>query len=104
MRNAVESAKLEMELKVILPEINDMLIRIEAYATCVAIICDTKVTDEEFVAEMQMKQSDLLRLVNKLNDIAMRAMAINDRNIVFTCETEKAKVVNVMETVRNLYM
>ncbi len=104
MRNAIESTKLEMELKVILPEINNMLVRIETYATCVAIICDTKVTEEEFVAEMQMKQADLLRLVNKLNDIAMRAMAINNRNILYKCELEKSKVVDVMETVRNLYM
>ena len=104
MRNAVESAKLEMELKVILPEINDMLIRIEAYATCVAIICDTKVTDEEFVAEMQMKQSDLLRLVNKVNDIAMKAMAENNHSLYFRCEDIKLEVRNTMEVVRNLYM
>ena len=103
-RIAIEAIKLEMELEKILPEIDSMLIRIESYASCIASLYDNEEYEKEFVHEMQMKEADLLRLVNKLNDIAMRAMAINVKDIVFKCEDKKAKVVNIMETVRDLYM
>jgi hypothetical protein len=53
---------------------------------------------------MQMKQATLLRLVNRLNDIAMQAMAINEQELVFKIEDVKCQVRDTMETVRNLYM
>jgi hypothetical protein len=53
---------------------------------------------------MQMKQATLLRLIVKLNDIAMQAMVINDQALVFKIEDVKCQVRDVMETVRNLYM
>ena len=61
-------------------------------------------SDENFVSDMQNKQAVLLRLVNKLNDIAMKAMAMNERSIVYKCENAKLEVRNTMEVVRNLYM
>lgn len=51
-----------------------------------------------------MKQADLLKLINKLNDIAMQAMAINEQDLVYRIEFVKADVKNMMERVRNLYM
>ena len=53
---------------------------------------------------MQMRQATLLRLVNRLNDIAMQAMAINEQGLVFEIEDVKRQVRNTMEIVRNLYM
>ena len=60
--------------------------------------------NECFERLMQERQAMLLRYVNNINDIAMKAMAINDKDIVFKCEEIKRKVVDVMESVRNLYM
>lgn len=92
------------EFKVVVPEIESMLIRIESYASCIASLYDNEKYEEDFVNEMQMKELDLLRLINKVNDIAMYAMAVNDKLIVLECEDVKAKVANVMEVVRSLYM
>ncbi len=103
-KNAIESAKLEIELKTILPEIDKILIKVETYTSCISSLYDNERYKDDFIAEMQMKQADLLRLINKLNDIGMRAMAINDRSIVFQCEEKKLKVRDTMEFVRNLYM
>ena len=68
------------------------------------LIYDTNEKNKDFIADMQMKQAILLRLINKLNDIEMQAMAINDSNIVFKCESVKSEVRDTMEYVRNLYM
>lgn len=103
MRNGIESAKLNMELKTILPEIDKILARVETYTSCIASLWNG-IPDDEFLCEMHMGQADLLRLINKLNDIGMRAMAINDQGIYYACEDKKLEVRNVMEVVRNLYM
>ena len=103
-KNSIESAKLEMELKNTLPEIDKILAKIETFTSCIASLYEHDECYDEFVYEMQMRQCDLLKLVNALNDIAMRAMAINNQRIYFACEDKKLEVRNIMELVRNLYM
>ena len=51
-----------------------------------------------------MKQAMLLRFINRLNDIIMQAMVINEQSIVLRCEDIKCQVRDIMEAVRNLYM
>ncbi len=98
-----------MKLDRIKPEIDNALINIETYASCIASLYEVSLYEnlnyeEDFIAEMHNKQAELLYIVNNINDIAMHAMAVNDKGIVMECEDIKAKVVNVMERVRNLYM
>lgn len=96
---------LEREFNDVNKEINAILVKTEGYITLIEhIYRDEDKKDEDFIAEMYMTQAVLLRLVNKLNDIAMKAMAINNSNIVFKCESVKSEVRDTMEYVRNLYM
>lgn len=86
-------------------EVIEILVKIQAYVTCMELICkedDRKSPD--FISEMQMKQATLVRLIDKVNDIAMRAMTINESSLYFKCETLKSQVRDTMEKVRNLYM
>ena len=86
-------------------EINAVLTKIEGYITLVQrIYKDSDKENEDFVVEMHMTQANLLRLVNKLNDIAMKAMAENNRPVYYKCEDINLRVRNTMETVRKLYM
>ena len=102
--NLMKSVELERELRITSEEVSDVLCKIQAYTTCLELMYRNKEKDEDFIADMQMKQATLLRLINKLNDIAMQAMAINEQSIVFRCEDIKCQVRDTMETVRNLYM
>lgn len=102
--NLMKSVELERELRITSEEVSDVLCRIQAYTTCLELMYRNKEKNEDFIADMQMKQATLLRLVNRLNDIAMQAMAINEQSIVFRCEDIKRQVRDTMETVRNLYM
>jgi hypothetical protein len=96
---------LEREFNDINKEIESILIKTQAYMTLVEhVYRDIDKQNEDFVSEMQMTQSVLLRLVNKLNDIGMKAMAENNNAVYYKCEDVKLKVRNTMETVRNLYM
>lgn len=102
--NLMKSVELERELRTASKEVDDVLCRIQAYTTCLELMYKNKEKNEDFIADMQMKQAILLRLVNRLNDIAMQAMAINEQSIVFRCEDIKCQVRDTMEYVRNLYM
>lgn len=96
---------LEREFNDINNKVNAVLARTEGYITLIEYIYkDSDKKDEDFVAEMHMTQANLLRLVNKLNDIAMKAMAENNRPVYYKCEDAKLRVRNTMEIVRNLYM
>ena len=102
--NLMKSVELERELRITSEEVNDTLIKISLYVGCIEKFYENKDKNEDFIADMQMRQATLLRLVNRLNDIAMQAMAINEQSIVFKCEDIKCQVRDTMETVRNLYM
>ena len=101
MRMAIESANLEIQLKPIEKSIDEILIRAQTYCNVLELIHKD---DPEFTGNMQEVQAHLLKLVNKLNDIAMHAMAINDQYIYYRCEDKKRLVRDTMETIRNLYM
>lgn len=100
----MKSVELERELRIITDEVNDVLLKVGVYIGCLEEFYKDKEKTKDFVADMQMKQAMLLRFVNRLNDIIMQAMAINEQSIVFRCEDIKYQVRNAMETVRNLYM
>ncbi len=101
----MEYMSLEREFNDASKEINNILIRTQGYITIIQSIYREKdKTNEDFISEMQMTQATLLRLVNKVNDIAMKAMAENNHSLYFKCEDIKLEVRNTMEVVRNLYM
>lgn len=101
--NLMKSVELEREFRIASEEVNDTLIKISLYVGCMEKFYE-KEKNEDFIADMQMKQVTLLRLITRLNDIAMQAMAINDQSLIFKIEDVKRQVRNTMETVRNLYM
>ncbi len=104
--NLMKSVELEKNFRTVSDEVFDILFKIQAYVSVLEVIYkDTeKNKDQDFIADMQMKQATLLKLVNKLNDIAMQAMAINEQEVYFKCEEVKRQVADTMTVVRNLYM
>ena len=96
---------LEREFDDASKEINTILIRTQGYIALIEhIYKEENKKDEDFIAEMQLTQATLLRLINKVNDIAMKAMAENNRPLYYKCEDVKLQVAHTMEIVRNLYM
>lgn len=102
--NLMKSVELEREFKIASEEVNDTLIKISLYVGCIEKFYENEKKNDDFVADMQMRQATLLRLINRLNDIAMQAMAINEQGLVFEIEDVKRQVRDTMEIVRNLYM
>lgn len=101
MKMAIESAKKEIELREIEKDIEMTLIKAATYCNVVKLM---EIDNEAFVDRMQEVQAALLKIVNKLNDIAMYAMIDNDQQTYFRCEDAKKMIYDTMETIRNLYM
>ena len=102
---SVNRIDLERSLNPIIKNVNVILNNAYAYMANFDISNKEEYKkDEVLVSEMHMEMAKLLSYVNKLNDIAMKAMAINDKDIYFKCEDNKARIVDVMEHLRNLYM
>lgn len=96
---------LEREFNNVNKEIETILIKTQAYITLIEhVYRDIDKQNEDFISEMHMTQSVLLNLVNKLNDIAMKAIVENNNSVYYKCEDVKLKVRDTMEVVRNLYM
>ncbi len=104
INNLMKSVELEQEFRVAANEVSDILARVQMYVLYLEEKYKGREKNDDFIAEMQMRQATLLRLVNHLNDIAMQAMAINEQSLVFRIEDVKRQVRDTMEYVRNLYM
>ena len=99
----IDAIVLERELVIVETEVANVLGCFKACLERKGFI-DVLRESEYFEGLMYERQAMLLRYVNNINDIAMKAMAINNKDIVFKCEEIKRKIVDVMELVRNLYM
>lgn len=102
---SINKIDLERNLNPIIKNVNAILNKAHVYMANFDISNKEEYKkDEVLVSEMHMEMAKLLSYVNELNDIAMKAMIINDKDIYFRCENSKARIVDVMEHLRNLYM
>lgn len=98
--NQINGIGLKMELDNLEPEINVTLEVIELQV----IILDDRFKGKELMDKLQAKLGELLKLINKVNEIEEKAYAYNEHELVFRCEELKRKVVEVMEYIRGKYM
>lgn len=105
MKNIMEAVELEMKVKELDKEITKRLLETDVKTVFIDIkYAGDKLRDMEMIKELEDVMAVLLKLVNKLKDIEMRAIKINDMTIYFKCENRIAKLINAMEYIRNKYM
>lgn len=104
IENQINAIGLKMNFDELKPQVEKLLKRIEIETLMIDIAYEDKLRDMELINKLHEKQAELLKQVNHINDIEQRAIACNDHELMFRCEALKAKVVNVMEYIRNKYM
>ena len=105
MKNIMEAVELEMKVKELDKEITKRLLETDVKTVFIDIkYAGDKLRDMEMIKELEDVMAVLLKLVNKLKDIELRAIKINDMTIYFKCEIRIAKLINAMEYIRNKYM
>jgi len=98
--NQINGIGLKMELDKLESNVNTTLEVIELQVLIAERFNDTKKLSDK----LQSKLTELLKLINEINEIEEKGYAYNERELVFRCEELKSKVANTMEFIRGKYM
>lgn len=103
--NLIEAVELEIAIKELDEVINKELLDVDIHLTFIdAKYAGDKLRDIEMVRDLEDRMTILYKLVMKLKDFEMKAIKIDNLEIYWKCEKRIAKLVEVMEHVRNEYM
>lgn len=101
--NMIETTGLEYKLHKLDVDIEVELFLNNAYMEYIDKKYEDKLRDLEMVAEVRRRMTQLLVLINKVNDIEQHAIKLNNHDLMWSCEGRKALMVNQMELLRNKY-
>ena len=100
IENQINAIGLKMELE----ELEKNIVNAVAKLNVELSIFNLLYNDEKLKNVLIEKQSDLLKLINHVNDIENKAYAFNEHKMVYKCEELKIDVRDIMEIIRNKYM
>jgi hypothetical protein len=103
MYNIIKSAGLEYKLNKMDVDIEAEMFMNDAFIKFVDKKYENKLRDMELITEVRRRMTNLLRLINKVNEIEERAIAINNHDLLWSCEMRKARMINQMEILRDKY-
>lgn len=103
MYNLIKSAGLEYKLNKMDIDIETEIFMNERFIKFVDKKYEDKLRDIELITEVRRRMTNLLRLINKVNEIEERAIAINNHDLLWSCEMRKARMINQMEILRDKY-
>lgn len=99
----METVGLEYKLNNIDKEIKTTMLMNDVYIDYIDKKYEDKLRDLELVDEVRHRMTNLLVLINKVNEIEEKAIAINNHDLMWSCESRKAKMINQMEILRDKY-
>ena len=103
--NVMKSVELEMNIKDLDKDIDKAITEVDIQTTFIdAKYSGDKLRDIELINNIDKEMLKLTRLVNRLKDIEMEAIKIDDTTTYFKCENRIAKLINIMEVLRNKYL
>jgi len=102
--NKIKSAQYEIELNAISNNIDLELNKDEMYMTYIDLKYEDKLRDLSLIESVKEKTDTLLYIINKINNLETKAIEIKDYDLMMRCESNKAKLINMMEYMNNKYM
>lgn len=103
MFNLIKTAGLEYKLNNIDKEMEYTMRMNVEYMEYIDKKYEDKLRDLELVHEVRRRMTNLLVIINKVNEIEEKAIAINNHDLMWSCESRKAKMINQMEILRDKY-
>lgn len=101
--NMIETTGLEYKLHKLDVDIEVELFLNNAYMEYIDKKYEDKLRDLEMVAEVRRRMTNLLKLIDKVNNIEQQAIKINNHDLMWNCEGRKARMINQMELLRDKY-
>ena len=96
-------AKLECELNILDKQMEETLFMNDIYMFHIDEEYKDKLRDMKLIEEVRHRMTNLLVIIDKINDIEEHAIANNNHDLMWKCENRKAKLRNQMELLRSKY-
>ena len=103
MKNIMKSEQLECELMSIGKEIENFMYTMELYMEIIDMKYKNRLRDMEMVNSVKEKEQEMVTIINKINVIELKAVPLNDRELMMKCECKKAKLINLMMHMQSKY-
>ena len=105
MKNIMKSVELEMNLNKLDNEIKEYKTKVDIQLAVIDInYKGDRLRDMDLIKELSVTMDNLLIQANKIKDIELQAIKINDYELYWKCEQKIAKVIETMEYIRTTYM
>lgn len=104
-KNIMKSVELEINIKDLDKEIDKAITEVDIQTIFVdAKYSGDKLRDMDLMTTIVEEMVKLTKLINRLKDIELEAIKINDNTIYFKCEDRIVKLINIMEALRSKYL
>jgi GTPase Era involved in 16S rRNA processing len=103
MKNIMKSEQLECELLSLGKEIENFMYETDLYMENIDMKYKNRLRDMEMVNSVKEKEQEIVTIINKINVIELKAVPLNDRELMAKCECKKAKLINLMIHMQSKY-
>ena len=103
LNNIIKSAQLESELMLIGKEIENFITKTELYMEIIDIRYENRLRDMELINIVKEKEQEMVTIINKINEIEIKAVPLKDRELLMKCDCKKAKLINLMMYMQSKY-
>ena len=95
---------IEMKLNMIDNDTIELLERIDLYTTVVDTKYENSLRDMQLINAINEYNDEIKNLIDKINDVESISIKNRNENLMFTCESKKAQLVNIMIYLQEKYL
>jgi hypothetical protein len=95
---------MEMKLDMIDNDTVELLERIDLYTTVVDAKYENSLRDMQLINAIKKYNDEIKNLIDKINDVESISIKNKNENLMFTCESKKSQLVNIMIYLQGKYL
>jgi hypothetical protein len=95
---------IEMKLDMIDNDTIELLERIDLYTTVVDAKYENSLRDMQLINAIKKYNDEIKNLIDKINDVESISIKNKNENLMFTCESKKSQLVNIMIYLQGKYL
>jgi GTPase involved in cell partitioning and DNA repair len=94
----------EYQLELIDRDTVALLEKIDIYTSIVDAKYEDKLRDKELIDSIKAYNNDIKNLIDRINSIEVDSIKNKNEQLMFTCESKKATLINLMIYLQNKYL
>lgn len=95
---------MEMKLDMIDNDAIELLERIDLYTTVVDAKYENSLRDMQLINAIKEYNNEIKNLIDKINNVETISIKNKNESLMFTCESRKAQLINIMTYLQEKYL